>query len=176
MKIRSESRIAYPREQVYLAYRDRLPDIASFIADIERIDVVSRTQTDEGVRLHNSWYSKTEIPAVVSKFIRPEHLRWDDHADWNDSGFYVDWTIKTHAFTEAVRCSGRNEIIEEGDGTLVRLTGDLQVNLKEIRGVPSFLAKRLAPQVEKFIVTMITPNLEETNASIQRFLDSEGAL
>ena len=174
MKIHSESRIAYPREQVYLAYRDRLPEIARYIPDIKTIETLTREATDTGVRLHNAWVSQSEIPAVVSKFIRPEHLRWDDHAEWNDAGSYVDWTIKTRAFTEAVACSGRNEILEDGDGTLVRLTGDFHINLKEISGVPSFLAKRLAPQIEKFIVTMITPNLEEVNASIQRFLDAEG--
>ena len=59
---------------------------------------------------------------------------------------------------------------------MVRLTGDLQINVKEIPGVPSFLAKRLAPQVEKFIVSLITPNLEQVNKSIERFLDAESSV
>ncbi len=53
----------------------------------------------------------------------------------------------------------------------MRLTGTLVIDLKEIPGVPSFLGRRLAPQVERFIVSLITPNLEAVNTSIQRFLD-----
>lgn len=174
MKILSESRIAYPREQVYLAYRDQLPQIAAFIPDIKEIKVHSREETSTGVKLHNEWISDREVPAMVAKIIKPEHLRWDDYADWNDEGSHVDWVIKTRAFTEAVTCSGRNSIVAEGDdATLVRLTGNLEINVKEIPGVPSFLGKRLAPQIEKFIVSLITPNLEQVNKSIQRYLDAE---
>ena len=174
MQILSESRIAYPREQVYLAYRDKLPDIAKFIPDIREIVVHSREETSTGVKLHNEWISDREVPAMVAKIIKPEHLRWDDHADWNDELSHVDWVIKTRAFTESVTCAGRNSILAEGDdNTLVRLTGTLTINVRDIPGVPSFLAKRLAPQIEKFIVSLITPNLEEVNKSIQRYLDAE---
>lgn len=174
MQILSESRIAYPREQVYLAYRDRLPEIANFIPDIREIIVHSKEATDKGIKLHNEWASDREIPSMVAKIIKPEHLRWDDYADWNDDASHVDWVIKTRAFTDAVTCSGRNSIVAESDGsTLVRLTGELTINVREIPSVPSFLAKRLAPQVEKFIVSLITPNLEQVNASIERFLDAQ---
>lgn len=173
MQIFSESRIPYPREQVYLAYRDRLPEIAMYIPDIREIIVHSRKDGDAAVTLHNEWVSQGEVPKMVQHIIKPEHLRWDDFAEWNDAESHVDWTIKTKAFTEAVTCKGRNEILADGDTTVVRLTGELNIALKGIPGVPAFLAKRLAPQVEKFIVSLITPNLEKVNQSIERFLDAE---
>jgi hypothetical protein len=175
MEIRSESRIHYPREQVYRAYRDRLPDIASYIPDVREIKVLSREEGDATLRLHNEWIAHREIPQIASSILRPEHLRWDDFATWHDGAFYCDWEIKPRAFTDAVRCKGRNTFVADGDATLVRLTGDLQIDLREIPGVPGFLGKRLAPQVEKFIVSLITPNLKATNESIQAFLDAEGA-
>lgn len=173
MEIRSESRISYPRDQVYRAYRDRLADIAGYIPDVQQIKVHSRKEEGGVVKLHNEWIAEREIPAVAAKIIRPEHLRWDDHATWHDAEYYCDWEIKPRAFTDAVQCRGRNTFIADGDDTIVRLTGDLQINLKEIPGVPSFLGNRLAPQVEKFIVSLITPNLKATNESIQAFLDAE---
>ncbi|NCG18308.1 MAG: hypothetical protein GWP91_04755 [Rhodobacterales bacterium] len=173
MKIFSESSIPYPREQVYLAYRDRLPEIAMYIPDIREIIVHSRKDGDGTVTLHNEWVSQRDVPKMMQHIIKPEHLRWDDFAEWNDAKFQVDWTIKTKAFPEAVICSGRNEILAGGDTTLVRLRGELNIALKDIPGVPSFLAKRLAPQVEKFIVSLVTPNLEKVNQSIERFLDAE---
>ncbi len=175
MQILSESRIAYPRDRVYLAYRDKLPEIARYIPDIKEINVLSREEGDGWVKLHNEWVSDREIPSMMSKFLKPEHLRWDDFAHWTDAAFHVDWEIKTRAFSDAVRCSGRNAMIAEGDNqTLVRLTGELTIDVRDIPGVPSFLARRLAPQVEKFIVSLITPNLEQVNQSIERYLDAEG--
>jgi hypothetical protein len=174
MEIRSESRIKYPRDQVYRTYRDRLPEIAKYIPDIREIVVKSREETADRVKLHNEWVAEREIPAFAQAVLKPEHLRWDDHAEWHDDEHYVAWTLKTRAFTDAVRCSGRNTFLEDGAGTRVVLTGELAIDLKEIPGVPGFLAKRIAPQVEKFIVSLVTPNLERVNASIERFLDVAG--
>jgi hypothetical protein len=174
MEIRSESRIKYPRDQVYRAYRDRLPEIAKYIPDIREIVVKARDETPAGPKLHNEWIADREVPSFAQAILKPEQLRWDDLAEWHDDEHYVAWTLKTRAFTDAVRCSGRNTFLEDGAGTRVLLTGDLAIDLKEIPGVPSFLAKRLAPQVEKFIVSLVTPNLERVNASIERFLDVAG--
>lgn len=174
MEIHSESRIHYPPQRVYEAYRDRLPEIAAYIPDIREIQVVSREAGTAGPKLHNTWIADRDIPSFASAFLKPEHLRWDDFAEWNDAGRFVAWRLKTRAFTDGVNCAGRNTFIADGDGTRVVLTGDLQIGLTEIPGVPSFLAKRLAPQVEKFIVSLITPNLERVNASIEKFLDEVG--
>ena len=173
MEIRSESRIHYPRERVYETYRDKLREIAEYMPDIREIVVHSREEADGIVKLHNEWISDRDVPKVVANIIKPEHLRWDDHATWHDEGYYVDWVIETRAFTEAVTCSGRNSMIADGDHTIVRLTGELKISVVGIPGVPKFLAKRLAPQVEKFIVGLITPNLKNTNKSLQDYMDAE---
>jgi len=171
MEIHSESRIAHPRDVVFAAYRDRLPEIARYIDDIREITVLERAEVDTGITLHNVWVSDRDVPKVASKFIKPEHLRWDDFADWDSAGFYCDWRIVPRAFTANVTCSGRNSFFEDGDGTIVRLTGDLSLDLKDIRGVPNFLGKRIAPQIERFIVSLITPNLKAVNTSLERFLN-----
>ena len=173
MRIDSVSRVHHPREAVYKAYRDNLPEIAAYIPDISKILVHKRADTAAGIDLHNEWFADTEIPSVARKFIKPEHLRWDDHATWNDEGHYVDWVIKTRVFTDSVTCSGRNTFIEDGpNSTQVQLQGSLTISVKAIPGVPSFVAKRMAPQIEAFIVKLITPNLEQVNRSIGAYLDA----
>lgn len=174
MEIRSESHIRHSREKVFRAYRDRLPEIAAYIPDIKEIIVRSREEMNGVVKLHNEWVSDKDIPAVAQSVLKPEFLRWDDFAAWNESTWSCDWSIKTRVFTDSVRCGGRNLFIEDGAGCRVVLTGDLQIDLKEIPGVPGFLAKRIGPQIEKFIVSLITPNLEQVNRSLQRFLDEKG--
>lgn len=175
LEIRSESRISHPRDRVWIAYRDRLPDVARHIPDIERITVVSREEVPGGVRLHNEWVAQREIPAVAQRFLRPEHLRWDDHATWQDEGYVCDWVIRPRAFTDAVTCHGRNVFVDDGDDTLVRMQGVLEIRLHDIPGVPSFVGRRIAPQIERFIVSLITPNFQATSRAIQTWLDAESA-
>jgi hypothetical protein len=173
LEFHSESVIRHPRDRVYRAYRDQLPEIAPHIPDITRITVLSRETTADGVRLHNEWVAAREVPSYARAFVNPEHLRWDDFADWVDADFRVDWRIGTRVFTDAVRCAGVNRFHEHPEGTRVALTGDLGIDLRKVPGFPRFLAGRIGPEVERFVVSLIAPNLERVNASIGRFLDAQ---
>lgn len=172
MKINSESHISHPRATVYAAYRDRLPEVVPYIPDIKEIRVESREQTASGVKLHNLWIADREIPRMVQNFLKPEMLRWNDYADWNDEKVWCDWTLQIPAFPNNVTCSGRNAFYTDGENTRVVLTGNLEINPK-FPGIPRLVASRLAPQIEKFIVMLITPNLERVNQSLGAFLDAQ---
>lgn len=173
MQINASSLIHHPLDRVYRAYKDELVDIAAFMPNIKEVRVLSRTEIPGGVRLHNEWAGKGEIPKVVRGILTPEMVKWDDYADWDDVGHLCHWQIKTRAFTENCSCHGTNRLVAEGpDATRVTLQGTLDVHLAGIPGVPGFLARRVAPQVEKFIIALITPNLEEVNRALERYLNS----
>ncbi|MFK7988067.1 MAG: hypothetical protein AB8I08_18755 [Sandaracinaceae bacterium] len=172
MRIHSESLIHHPQALVYEAYRDRLPEIAPYIPDVEEIRVESREDGEGEVKLHNVWIAKSEIPIFARAFLKPEMLRWDDHAVWKDAEHRVHWTLKLRVFTDQVTCGGTNTFLANGDNeTKVVLDGDLDIDLKNIKGVPRMLAGGMKPKLEKFIVSMITPNLKKVNSSLQQFLD-----
>jgi hypothetical protein len=176
LEIRSESTIGHSREKVFCGYRDKLPEIAAYITDIREIRVLSRAEEGASVRLHNEWVSDRDVPSIAKKFLKPEQLQWDDFAVWHSDEWFCEWEIKTRAFRDAVKCSGRNTFVEVGEGsTRVVLTGELQIHLKEIPGVPRLLAGRLRPTIEKFIVSLITPNLRKVNESLQQYLDGVGS-
>lgn len=174
MRFTSTSTIAHPRAEVFAAYRDRLPEIVSFMDDISHIVVLSREEDGDTVTLHNEWHSAREVPKVAQAFIKPDQLQWDDHATWNQADFTCAFNIKTRAFRDAVTCTGTNRFVEDGDVTKVILEGDFEVDVQQIPGVPRLLAGRIAPQIEKFIVQLIQPNLEKTNQAVGRFLDAQG--
>lgn len=175
MRIHSESLIQHPQEAVYAAYRDRLPEVAAYIPDIKEILVVKREALDDGLQIHNIWVADREVPPFAKAIIRPDMLRWDDHACWSDSEQLVRWTLHINAFSEAVTCEGTNTFVAAGDrATRVVLEGDLQIDLAKVRGVPRLMAGRLGPKVERFIVSLITPNLEKVNESLGAFLDDQG--
>lgn len=173
MQINATSIIRHPLDRVYRAYKDELVDIAAFMPNIKEIKVLSREEVPGGLKLHNEWAGKGEIPRVVQGIIKPEMVKWDDYAHWDDTNHLCHWEIKTRAFTENCTCRGTNRLVAEGPGaTKVTLSGTLDVHLQGIPGVPGFLAGRIAPQVEKFIIALITPNLEQVNQALERYLNS----
>jgi len=175
MRIHSESLIRHPQEKVYGAYRDRLPEIAAYIPDVKEIRVESREDRDGEVTIHNIWIADRDVPLFARAFLKPDMLEWDDYAEWKDAESRVYWKLRLRVFTDSVTCSGTNTFEAASDGTTkVRLEGDLDIDVKSIPGVPRMLAGGLKPKVEKFIVSLITPNLQKVNESLQQFLDEHG--
>jgi hypothetical protein len=173
MEINSESRIAHSLDTVYTAYRDELPLIARYIPDIKEIRVVARTPSDQGVTVHNLWLADRELPRMIKGVVKPEMMQWDDYAEWHDDEHYVAWTLVIPAFKNQVHCKGRNSFYADGAHTRVVLTGTLQIQLESVPGVPKFMAKKMAPKLEDFIVKLITPNLKRVNESLGAYLDSK---
>jgi hypothetical protein len=172
MKFSSESQIAHPRDTVFAVYRDSLPEIAAYIPDVREIIVRNKSVDGCVTKLHNEWVADREIPRLMASFLRPEHLRWDDHAVWDSDIYSCSWSLKTHAFPDAVMCKGTNKFLDDGNGgTKVVLSGELVLDARKVKGVPRLLAGRITPKIEQFIVMLITPNLEQVNESLQRFLD-----
>ncbi len=172
MRIHSQSVIHHPRREVYEAYRDRLSEVAAYIPDIREIRVASREPGEGVLKLHNIWVAEREVPSFARAIIKPDMLRWDDFAEWRDAEHRVYWRLRVGAFTEAVTCSGTNSfaVIDERSSR-VTLEGDLQIDLGKVRGVPRLMAGRLGPKVERFVVSLITPNLERVNESLGDYLD-----
>ena len=176
MRIHSESRIHHPIEAVYRCYRDHLPNVAPYTDDIKEIIVKSRDNADNGPKIHNVWVADREIPKVAQGLVKPDMLQWDDFATWDDANQHVDWRINIPAFPDQVKCFGRNAFFADGpNSTRVLLTGELEINVAKIPGIPRLLAGRIAPKVEGFIVMLITPNLEKVNQSLERYLDEHGS-
>lgn len=175
MQINSSSVIPQSRDRVFRAYRDEMSEVARFMPNIQQINVVKRELVDPGVKLHNEWIGKGEIPRPVQGIVKPDMLRWDDFAIWDNGAWACQWEIKLRVFTDAVKCHGKTRFIEESAGsTRVILAGTLDINLRDIPGVPRMLAGTVGPLVEKFIVALITPNLEQVNTSLAQYLNASG--
>lgn len=172
MRIHSVSHIHHPLDRVYRAYRDELPEIAAFMPDVREIRVRARTDRPTGPQLFNEWHASTAIPSVAERFVTPDMLRWEDHASWVDAETHVNWNLVIPAFRDQVQCSGRNAFFADGARTRVVLSGELHIAVNTLPGMPGFMARRLGPKVEQFIVQLITPNLETVNQSLQDYLDS----
>lgn len=73
-----------PPDRVAAAIRDRLPEIAPDLEDVQDIRTVSRIERpDGGIALVNEWRVNPKLPAAVDAHITPDMLGWLDHADWS---------------------------------------------------------------------------------------------
>ena len=176
MQINVPSTIPFAREEVFTAYRDELNSLVQYLPNISKIETVSREEPESGiVTLENHWYAEANIPKVAQAFIKPDMLKWIDYARWNLNDWTCEWRIETFFMREAVSCSGKNYFKVQGEqSTGLTITGDLNLNMKAVPGVPRLLAGTVKPQLEKFIVALITPNFHTINEGIVSHLNSKG--
>jgi hypothetical protein len=176
MQINVPSTIPFARQDVFRAYRDDLTSLVQYLPNISKIEIASREEPEDGiVKLENHWYAEAKIPKVGQAFIKQDMLKWIDYAHWNLNDWTCDWRIETFFMREAVSCSGKNYFkVQSDDSTGLTITGDLTLNMKAVPGVPRLLAGAVKPQLEKFIVALITPNFHTINEGIVSFLKSQG--
>jgi len=171
MEIHVVSTLNYSRDKVFTAYRDNLKEMVPHLPNVEKIDVVRRDEPEPHiVKFENHWYADAPIPKLAQSIIKPDMLKWFDFATWNSDAYTCDWLIQTFFMKEAVSCKGQNtfKVIDDNSMELT-IQGDLSLNAKAI-GVPRLLAGKLTPQLEKFIIALITPNFHKTNTAIEKFL------
>ncbi len=173
MKLEADARLPFPREAVFRAYRDHLVDLLPYLPNVRGIEVKSRR--DEGTRVHfeNIWRGGGDIPAAARAVLSESMLNWTDYATWDERAWTCTWRIETHAFTEAVRCAGRNAFIADGDATRLEIRGDLEIDARKIKGVPGFMAGSVARAVEQVLVSKIQPNLVETVRGLEKYLAAQ---
>ena len=175
MEIRTDTILTYPRKVVYETYRDRLPELEPYLPNITKIVVLRSDRDGDDLHLLNEWHGKGDIPRVARSILKPEMLRWKDHADWHDADWSVDWRMELAFLNEMVETHGTNHFVEVGDDRCrVEIRGVLDIDGSRIPGVPRLLGRKIAPQIEKFIVALIKPNLVKTAEGVQQFLDEQG--
>ena len=175
MEFTIEEVIAGPIDAVFSAMRDKLPDLVPFLPEVEKIEVLERRELGPGkVAFLNLWQGKADAaPKAVRPFVTSAMLRWKDHAEWDDGAKKVAWRLEPFNFGSLFECKGEDLFTAMPDGrTRMTIKGTLNIYPERIPGVPSFLAKRLRPDVEKFIVNLVTPNLRGVAGGLTRYLAS----
>lgn len=170
MEIAADATLPFPRPVVFAAYRDDLTKLLQYLPNVRNIEVKSRKEDGPRVELVNIWHGGGEIPAAARAVLSEAMLSWTDYASWDESKWTCDWRTETHSFTEAVDCRGTNRFVEVDGGTRIEIRGDLKIDAKKIKGVPGFLAGKVASAVESFLSGKIKPNLVEVTEGLRKYL------
>jgi hypothetical protein len=174
MELRADARIPFPRDTVFTAYRDHLPDLLPYLPNVRRVEVKSREEKGPIVHLVNEWQGGGEIPAAVRAIIGDSMMGWVDRATWDENTLRCDWRSETRAFGDALKCAGLNEFLDDGPGrTLLQIRGMIEVDAKRLRGIPGFLASKVGRTLEEFLGGRIQTNLVETAKGLTKYLQQQ---
>jgi hypothetical protein len=171
MIISTRTYLPFPRSLVFSTYRDRLLDVVPYMPNIQDVSIKSRQERGEQIEQVNEWQGGGEIPAAARSILDESMLAWTEHALWNANNFTTAWKINTHAYTEAVLCKGHNRFLEQDQGTVIASEGELSIDTRQIKNVPSFIAKMVGGIVEDFLGKKIEPNLVQMGAGVRRYLE-----
>jgi hypothetical protein len=175
MKIESVDVIPYERALVFATLRDELVQLVPYLPNIEIIEEREREELGGGsIRVLNWWKAESDVPKVARAVIKPDMLHWKDHATWHEERWSCEWRLETSFFPDRVTCRGTNTYRVVGaKETELAIRGELEIDAKNIKGVPSLLAGTVGAAVERFVVALITPNFKTLNRGLVQYLDGK---
>ena len=175
MKFSLVDEIPHPRELVFGTHRDKLEELVPYLPNVSSVVTEQRVLDGDVVRLVNLWTgASSDVPSVIRPLVKPEHLTWVDRAAWDQGRWRCDWEITLSALPDAVTARGFNTFLEEGGDTVIQMNGEFILHPDRIPGVPAFVARAAAPALEKFVVSLLQPNLRKSNQAVQQYIEDHG--
>jgi hypothetical protein len=165
--------LRHPAGNIGAAIRDRLPEIASSLDDVETITTISRDErADGGMMLVNEWRVNPKLPSALSGVIAPDKLGWLDYADWSADLSQCRWRIEPFFLGDAIHCEGttRIEPAMGGRGARATFEGRLIVDPEALSAVPPMWRKSATSAVELLVGTLIPKNFRKTTDAIAALL------
>lgn len=172
MKLESREIINKSRDEVFHLVRDKLPEIAPYFPNIEKVDQVKYNSSSDGKETHilNHWYGKVEIPEVAQRFIKKELFAWFDHAVWKNESYEVEYRLESFWSKDIFEATGKNYFLETNDGKCeLVVTCEVILHPDKVPGVPAFLVKKVLPIIEEMVKKVLGPNLGELGAGIKGY-------
>lgn len=175
MKFEEHATIHLPADAVFGLMAERVEVLVPFLPNVASI----RTESRSGVgrvktRTKRLWRALPgHLPRAFRPFLRPEMMQWIDTSLWDPSDYSETWTVEGAGPKELYTCRGRNLFVPHPEApeshTLISFGGELDVKPDHVRGVPKILGRRLKPQVEAFIINLISRNFREVVDAIRHF-------
>ena len=176
MKFREEVVVEQSASFVLHFMMNRLEELVPLLPNVTRADKESHCELPDGrIRTVRRWEAAPGVlPAALRPFARKEWMRWIDTSDWCFRTHREDWTLSMERMENLYDCSGSNTFKPHPHfpetKTLAVIEGELEVYPERVRGMPNFLARRLAPQVERYVISLIVENLVGMTRELGPFL------
>jgi len=153
--------------------RDHLSEIASRVADIDRIVPLKRSVDAEGnVHLAHEWYVRVKLPNILKAVIGDRPFGWKDQNVWNASTWTCEWSVVPFFFPGSIECAGITRFVPAlgSAGTRVTFEGDIDIKPGIMAAGPFGAMERPLRALAESIVTTIVPqNLQRVFEAAANF-------
>jgi len=162
-----------PLERVWSTMRDRLPELAAALDDIEQIVVLEREAPAPGrTRLTNEWRAAQRIPKLLQARLGVEAVRWLDRNQWDDASHVCTWTIEPALLAKQIACSGSTTYTPAmgGRGTRVVFEGTFELAPGALRALAGPLEQPAAAFIESVVTVFVPRNLRKVLEAAERLI------
>lgn len=172
MQISVDTVLPFTRKLVYEAYRDRLLETQPYLPNVQCLTLKTQMDTQSHSYRTYEWQGGGDVPALIRGYLSANLFTWTETNDWHNILFHVRWKIVPQAFQSAIICEGKNEFIDQGQETLVRTRGELNIRPEKLESVPRPMQAMVAKVAENILGDAITPNLEKMGQAIESLLSA----
>ncbi|RMF12335.1 MAG: hypothetical protein D6761_12965 [Candidatus Dadabacteria bacterium] len=162
-----------PADAVFRTLQFDLSELIPLLPNIERVDLVASQENEQGLpyTLHHWFATPGMAPTLIRPFVTANMTQWLDHGTWNAAAGTIDWRFESPTMRDLYDCGGTHHVLERDAGrSTLRFSGTFAINAAAVPGVPTFLVRRVAPALEKFMLNMIVTNLRELPRAIATHL------
>ena len=173
MNFKTVSIVKFPVDLTWQTMLHHLPDIAKDVDDLESINEIERTsQTADTIKVVSVWCAKPNLPEMVTKYIKPDMLKWDDIALWKEKEKVIDWEIRSHHYSEELQCGGTTafEPAMGGKGCKLTFSGALEFKGNLFSGM-GVLDSPIAKIAETVLGQMIPSNFRKITEALGRYVE-----
>jgi hypothetical protein len=159
-----------PIEEVFPLVRDNLVDLVPYMANVGKIELIDKQDSNGFTHITNHWYALAEVPGLLKKVINPDILSWKDVAVWDNENFKVDYSLESFLANDLFDAKGTNTFsaISETQ-TQLKLHCEVEIYADRVPGVPRLLAKKATPMIEGLIKKILTPNLTALGKGLNEY-------
>ena len=178
MDFKTNNRLEHPAADVLDIMIRNMEKVVPYMPTIDSIETEKFEERENGqIYILRKWKGSAETaPRAIQKFLSDDMLTWHDDALWNPKDYEVEWSLRS-SLGKLYDCGGVNSFGPHPDdpetASLISLSGTLTIYPERIPGIPKFIAKRVAPQVESFILKLISPNLTEVVNGLEGYFKAQ---
>ena len=174
MEFKCTETVKYPLLLVWSTMRDRLPEIAAQLDDIEYVIVEKRTKKKTAsVHVISTWKSDPPLPSFLKSFIKPDMLKWTDDAVWDNEETTCHFTIITYYKIEDIQCVGTIDFKSSGGGKSTKIVYSGILSIAKTPKSSIFMTGFVIKGIEAVASSLIESNFGKVIKALSETIKAE---
>ena len=158
MYIEHSYEVALPMDVVYKTLRDDLVKLTKYLPNIKNIEIIKKEKTSDGIQVLSKWQGKYLDQALAGRVAHIEGMAWLDRAEWHDDEHICNWSFTPFILDEYINFHGRYTFSSDGTHTIIKMSGDLKVDIANYPLIPSELKMNINEELMQNFIGIVKIN------------------